>query len=131
VAARNCPACGAPNPATAHFCARCGARFPVPRPAPVWGRYSSLRLQVDPSDPPPQRDARWVALVLGGCFLVIGVFLLGVAAILSAAGVNVLGACGLGSCTSSVFLAVLVLPGIAALGGGVAALLYVALRGLS
>jgi hypothetical protein len=94
-----------------------------PRPERIIGRYSSLRLQVDPTDPPPTRDARWVALVLGACCLTVGVFLLAVDGIVDAAtgssGFPCSGGPGFSSC--SVLNDVLVLPGVALLAiGGIA-----------
>jgi hypothetical protein len=47
-----------------------------------WGpRYPGLRLQIDPLDPPPRRDVRWILITLGAAFLIIGGFLLAVGAL--------------------------------------------------
>lgn len=39
------------------------------------GRYTGIRFQIDSMDPPPARDARWVALVSGAALAVVGAFL--------------------------------------------------------
>ncbi|MCI4361202.1 MAG: hypothetical protein L3J91_05815, partial [Thermoplasmata archaeon] len=48
-------------------------------------RYSPVRFQVDPLSPPPQRDPRYVLIVLGIAFVIVAVLLLVVSAIVSSA----------------------------------------------
>ncbi|HXW67299.1 MAG TPA: zinc ribbon domain-containing protein [Thermoplasmata archaeon] len=88
--ARTCPYCGRPNPPTSRFCGACGrpvAAEPTAREADPWflGRYSGLRFQVDPGDPPPYRDARWVLVVLGVGLATLGAFLLALDSLLTGA----------------------------------------------
>ncbi len=83
VATRLCPVCGSAIPEQSTRCERCGSRIPAPRGGRILGRYSSLRLQIDPTDPPPERDVRWPILVLGFCCLVVSGLLLLVYEILS------------------------------------------------
>jgi len=79
-----CRFCGSTNRPGSRFCSRCGGRYLAPRPqAPLGPRYTSLRLQVDPLEPAPQRDIRWILIVLGIAFVVVGVLLLAVASIVS------------------------------------------------
>jgi hypothetical protein len=75
MATRPCGVCGTLNPVGSVYCGACGTRFRVERPAPTIGRYTGIRFQVDPTDPPPTRDARWVALVAGAGLAVVGAFL--------------------------------------------------------
>jgi hypothetical protein len=85
MATRPCPVCGTLNPAASAYCGACGKRFPAEPPAPNLGRYTGLRFQVDPTDPPPTRDARWVALLVGAMLAVVGAFLVAVDSIATAA----------------------------------------------
>ena len=110
MAVRPCPTCGTLNPAGSRFCGACGARFRVDRPPAIWGRYTGLRFQVDPTDPPPARDARWVALVVGASLAVVGAFLVAVDSIATAA------APGAGS---ALLEEVLLIPGLALLAVGI------------
>jgi hypothetical protein len=79
-------------------------------------------LQVDPTDPPPVRDARWVALVLGACCVVVGVILLIVNAVVDAG--TSFGGAGCGAppgaspCASELVEYLFLIPGVALLGIG-------------
>ncbi len=58
----------------------------APKSIPVLGpRYTPLRFQVDPMMPPPRRDLRWVMIVLGIAFVIVGLLLLVVGAIVTSA----------------------------------------------
>ena len=85
-------------PPGARFCPQCGGRYrPTPAQAPLGPRYSGLRFQVDPIYPPPRRDIRWVLIVLGISFLVVGILFLAVAALVSGA---VSAGCGSPTCSN-------------------------------
>lgn len=81
-----CDSCGTSNAAGSRFCRECGLPL-TGNTSPIFNapRYTALRWQIDPMDPPPRRDRRWMMIVLGGALLVVGVFLLGTAAIVGAA----------------------------------------------
>lgn len=91
------------------------------------GRFQSWRFQVDPTDPPPQRDLRWLLLVLGFCSLVVSVFLLVLYAVLVAAVPGIGSPCGSGtlSCTGTLMEYLFLVPGLVLLAAGALALLYV------
>jgi hypothetical protein len=97
------------------------------------GRYTSLRFQVEPTDPPPVRDIRWPILVLGICGVVVSVMLFGVYAIVNAASSGSKVPCGSGPglspCTSTIFEYVFLVPALVLLVLGVAAIVLV-LRGI-
>ena len=96
--------------------------MPAPEQVPGLGRYSALRFQVDPSDPPPVRDARWVVLVLSLGGVVVGIFLLLLAAVIGWA-LTASGDCRqMGACPEGLSLAFLV-PGAALLAVGTIAAL--------
>jgi hypothetical protein len=82
VATRPCPSCGVLNPAGSKFCRTCGRAYTGPRSDWIVGQYPAFRFQVDPGSEPPQRDARWVVLVLGICAVIIAGLLLALDAIL-------------------------------------------------
>lgn len=48
-------------------------------------RYWPIRFQIDPMDPMPRRDSRWMAIVGGATLLIVGILLLGVSAVLASA----------------------------------------------
>jgi hypothetical protein len=115
VSAVACPVCGSLNRLGSRFCGTCGRRLPQDRTAYSIGRYTSLRFQIDPTDPPPTRDLRWVLLITGACLVLVGLLLL-------SADVIVTGALGLsgsscsapsGACGVPVFTYVFLVPGIA------------------
>jgi hypothetical protein len=85
MATRPCGACGTLNPSGSRYCGACGTPFRDERPAPTLGRYTGLRFQFDPTDPPPTRDARWVTLVVGAALAALGGFLVAVYSIATAA----------------------------------------------
>jgi hypothetical protein len=74
------------------------------------GRYTGLRIQIDPTDPPPTRDVRWVALVTGASLAVVGAFLVAVDSIATAAAPGR---------TNGVLEYVLLVPGLVLLAVGV------------
>ncbi len=121
MAVRPCPTCGTLNPAGSRFCGACGTRFRVERPPTTLGRYTGLRFQVDPTEPPPARDARWVALVVGASLAVVGAFLVAVDSIASAASP------GAGT---PVLEYVLLIPGLALLASGLVLAVVALLRTL-
>jgi hypothetical protein len=81
-----------------------------------------LRFQVDPMDPTPARDPRWVSLVLGLSLATVGGFLLVVDAIvtgaLAGAGATCGSAPGGGGCSGTVLEYVLLAPGLVLLAVG-------------
>jgi hypothetical protein len=127
VAARPCPACASPNPVGSAYCGTCGAPISTDRRRsfPV-GRFSAFRFQVDPTDPPPIRDLRWLALVLGICSILVSVFLLAVYAIVGAAESGP-GGCGTSSCGAGLFQALFLVPGLVLLAVGAIAVIAVLL----
>ena len=85
------------------------------------GRYTALRLQVDPLDPPPRRYLRWVLFVTAVGLAIVGGLLLIAYAIVSDA-TSLGGTCGSASnataCGSPVFEYVFFVPGILLLAVG-------------
>jgi hypothetical protein len=75
-----------------------------------------LRIQIDPTEPPPPRYGRWVLLVLGIAFVVLGVLLLAVYGIVGDALHAGGGGCASGAssdgCVSPVFEYVFFVPGL-------------------
>ena len=131
MATRICPACGTPIPGGSTFCERCGSRIPAVRPERIVGRYTALRFQVDPIEPPPERDIRWPILVLGVCSLVVSGVLLTVYALVNGATAGSELSCGSGSaspCASAVVEYVFLVPGLALLAVGVVAVVAVLLE---
>jgi hypothetical protein len=129
VATRLCPVCGSAIPDPSVVCERCGSRIP-----PRWryrfvGRYNPPRFQIDPSNTTPQRDLRWVALVLGVCALAISGVLLSAYAVIGAATSSSGGSCGSGTgaapCFSSVFVYLFLVPGLVLLVVGLVAVVGV------
>jgi hypothetical protein len=121
MATRPCGVCGTLNPAGSAFCGACGTRFRVEPPAPTMGRYLGIRFQVDPMDPPPARDARWVALVSGAGLAVAGAFLVVVYSIATTASPNSGGA---------LLEFVLLVPGLALLAVGIVLVVVALVRTL-
>lgn len=97
-----CDSCGTSNAPGSHFCRECG--LPLTGSTTTFlrpSRYSALRWQIDPMDPPPRRDPRWTMFVLGGALLIVGVMLAGVATIVGSALSTGGAACDpAGSCTA-------------------------------
>ncbi|MGP8072657.1 MAG: hypothetical protein ACLPZM_05960 [Thermoplasmata archaeon] len=93
------------------------------------GRFSSLRLQVDPVDPPPGRVVRWLVLILGISSLIVSVFLLAVYGIVNAAMSGSGSSCGGGPgpspCGTSLFLYLFLVPGLVLLAVGAVAIVFV------
>jgi len=91
------------------------------------GRFQSWRFQVDPTDPAPQRDLRWLLLVLGFCSLVVSVFLLALYALLAAAVPGIGFSCGSGSlsCTGTLVEYLFLVPGLVLLAAGALAIVFV------
>lgn len=118
-----CDSCGTSNAPGSRFCRECG--IPLTgnaRPIFPAGRYTALRWQIDPMDPPPRRDARWTAMVLGASLLVVGALLLAVSAIVASAVAASSGACaGCGAGAPAVWLTWASAPFLA-IGGGLLAL---------
>ncbi|HLM90583.1 MAG TPA: hypothetical protein VK424_00780 [Thermoplasmata archaeon] len=130
MATRLCPTCGSPNPEKSAYCGRCGVRIPdARRSARSVGRFTALRFQVDPTDPPPERDVRWLILILGICSVIVSVFLLAVYSIVSAATSGSGFPCGGGPesspCTGSLVDYLFLVPGLALLAIGAVAVVYV------
>jgi len=120
-----CPYCSEVNPGAAAFCNQCGHRLSVRTPPLSLRRYTPLRFQVDPSEPPPVRDPRWVLLVLGISLAIVGGFLLIVDAILGPVIPDASGFCGPApngaACGGGVvFEYVFLVPGLVLLIGGAA-----------
>jgi len=117
-----CPYCAAVNPGAAAFCNQCGHRLTVRTPPFALGRYTPLRLQADPSEPPPVRDPRWVLLALGVSLAIVGGFLLIVESILATVIPPAGGFCGAApngaACGGVVFEYVFLVPGLVLLIGG-------------
>jgi hypothetical protein len=123
VDARLCPYCGTGNPSASRFCGSCGrpvAVQPTARDSDPWviGRYSGLRFQVDPADPPPYRDARWVLLVLGVALAIVGGTLLIFDSVVTGA-ISLSGNSCAPPCDSAAFEYLFVLPGVGLLVAGV------------
>jgi hypothetical protein len=131
VATRLCPVCGSTIPEQSARCERCGSRIPAPRAGRILGRYSALRLQIDPTDPPPERDVRWPILVLGVCCLVVSGFLLLVYEILNVVVSPSASPCGGGPdpspCLSTVTEYVFLTPALVLLAIGAVAVVAVLL----
>jgi hypothetical protein len=91
------------------------------------GRFQAFRFQVDPTDPPPERDIRWLGLVLGFCALAMGVILLVVYALLSStvSGVGIPCGAGPNSSTCSLFEYLFLVPGAGLLAAGAIAIVLV------
>jgi hypothetical protein len=117
-----CPYCAAVNAGAAAFCNQCGHRLSIRTPPLSLGRYTPLRFQVDPSEPPPVRDPRWVLLVLGVTLAIVGGFLLVVDSILSMLIPAASGSCEAApngaACGGVVFEYVFLMPGLVLLIGG-------------
>jgi hypothetical protein len=118
---RRCPYCGQGNPPTSRFCGACGrplAAEPTAHESDPWviGRYSGWRFQVDPSDPPPVRDARWLLVILGVGLAVAGLLLLVLDSLVTGALSLASGGCS-GACAGP-FVYLFFYPGIALLGAG-------------
>lgn len=125
-----CDSCGTSNAAGSHFCRECGLPL-TGDTSPFFRapRYTALRWQIDPMDPPPRRDRRWTLFALGGALLVVGLMLLLVALIvttaLSAAG----SACGPGTpCATNSPGPWFAWASVPFLTGGAAAVVYAAWR---
>lgn len=68
------------------FCPQCGLRLaPPPSAIPQGWRYTALRFQIDPMNPPPLRDVRYTMIVAGIALTVLAVLLLVVASIVTGA----------------------------------------------
>jgi hypothetical protein len=129
VATRLCPVCGTTIPDPSAVCGACGSRIP-----PRWryrfvGKYNPPRFQIDPANTPPQRDVRWVALVLGVCSLIVSGFLLSMyflfGTVLSGSGLACGGGPSSSPCTSTIFEYLFLVPGLALLAVGAITLVVV------
>lgn len=122
MAVRLCPVCGTSIPGDSAFCPACGSRIPARWKYRFVRPYVFPRFQIDPTEPQPQRDIRWPALLLGFSFLVTGGVLLAVDAVVAAAaGRSAVGcgvALGASGCGTPLFEWLFLVPGFALLGVG-------------
>jgi hypothetical protein len=93
------------------------------------GRYNFPRFQIDPGNATPQRDIRWITLVLGVCAWAVAGFLLVLYAVITTATSSSGGGCGGGPgaspCLSSIFGYLFLAPGLILLVVGLIAVVWV------